>query len=161
MAYLQYQDRHHYQIPKRNGIYKNQDPPEVTCPYSAYYLAQVGGAMPVYRGARYQKGYGFGGVFAKMYRHATPLFTRGAKYLGKQALYAGKGIAQDVFSGQTLRTATRNQLKRTGQEFVNDAVQYMMPQDQSGSGSRKRKRVQKRKPPARKRRKMEHPDNIF
>ena len=158
-----YQEYYRNQV--REGMTNHRKPPSPeTCPYTEYYLNQQrGGSMPVFRGTRYQKGHGLGIVFAKLFRHATPLFKRGVSYVGKQALNSGRHIVQDVFAGSSLRTAARRQLKRVGDELVNDAVNYIAPEDQTGSGPRKRRRMnpprKKRKIPRRK--PQVHPDNIF
>ena len=158
--------REYYEDQVREGMTRNRKPvsPEV-CPYTEYYLNQQrGGSMPVFRGTRYQKGHGLGNVFAKLFRHATPLFRRGVSYVGKQALNSGRHIAQDVFAGSTLRTAARRQLKRVGEELVDDAVNYLAPPDQTGSGLRTRRRVippRKKRAIPRKKSRMIHADDIF
>jgi len=166
----QYRDPYqtYYEDQVREGMTRNRKlPSPEECMYTDYYLRQQqGGSMPVFRGTRYQKGHGLGNVFAKLFRHATPLFRRGVSYLGKQALNSGRHIVQDVFSGSTLRTAARRQLKRVGDELVDDAVNYITPEDQTGSGPRKRRRVnppRKKRASQSKRQKswVTHPDNIF
>src|SRR5712671_6941557 len=166
MAHYRDPYREYYEDQVREGMPRNRKsgPPEV-CPYTEYYLNQQrGGSMPIFRGTRYQKGHGLGNVFAKLFRHATPLFKRGVSYVGKQALNSGRHIVQDVFAGSTLRTAARRQLKLVGDELVDDAVNYIAPPDQTGSGSRKRRRVnppRKTRSSQSKRKKSEvtHPDN--
>ena len=45
---------------------------------------QRGGNFAGYRGARFQRGYGIGGIFKSIARYAIPLFKQGAKVVGKE-----------------------------------------------------------------------------
>ena len=47
---------------------------------------QRGGNIIGYRGVRFQRGYGIGGIFKSLARYAIPLFKQGAKVVGKRAL---------------------------------------------------------------------------
>jgi len=44
--------------------------------YEDYYTGQVGGNMPVFRGARYQRGHGLGNVVGGLFRCVTLPFLR-------------------------------------------------------------------------------------
>ena len=57
---------------------------------------QRGGNIAGYRGARFQRGYGIGGIFKGLARYAIPLFKQGAKVAGKRALQAATEVGQDV-----------------------------------------------------------------
>ena len=54
--------------------------------YDDYYARQVGGALPYFKGARVQRGHGFGNLFSGLLRTVVPLIRRGAAALGKRAL---------------------------------------------------------------------------
>jgi hypothetical protein len=75
-----------------------------------YYLRQKrGGNIAGYRGARFQRGYGLGGIFKSLARYAIPLFKQGPKVVGKRALQAATEVGQDVlevkdFAEQVART---------------------------------------------------------
>ena len=51
-----------------------------------YLRQQHGGNIVGFRGARIQRGYNIGGIFKSFARIAIPLFKRGAKSRGKQAV---------------------------------------------------------------------------
>ena len=61
---------------------------------------QRGGNIAGYRGARFQRGYGIGGIFKSLARYAIPLFKQGAKVVGKRALQAATEVGQDVLHGK-------------------------------------------------------------
>ena len=64
---------------------------------------QHGGNIAGYRGARFQRGYGIGGIFKSLARCAIPLFKQGAKVVGKRALKAATEVGQDVLQGKNVR----------------------------------------------------------
>ena len=41
----------------------------------------VGGSMPVFRGARMQRGYGLGGMLKCLFKSAMPIFQQGGKLI--------------------------------------------------------------------------------
>ncbi len=59
--------------------------------YEDYYAKQSGGEMPVFRGARYQRGHGLGNFFSGLKRVAIPLLKRGAEFLFAKIIQDGKG----------------------------------------------------------------------
>lgn len=71
--------------------------------YEDYYVRQVGDGLPVFVGARVQRGHGLGSLFGGLIRSAMPLIKRGALALGKGALKTGLGVAGDVLSGQSIK----------------------------------------------------------
>ena len=54
--------------------------------YEDYYTKQSGGDLPVFYGARTQKGHGIGSVLGDLFRRALPFLKSGAEIVGKQAL---------------------------------------------------------------------------
>ena len=82
-----------------------------TMNYDDYYAQQVGGALPYFAGARVQRGHGFGSFFGGLLRTVAPLIKRGALALGNRALKTGAQIADDVLSGQNIRTAAKRRTK--------------------------------------------------
>ena len=86
--------------------------------YEDYYVTQVGGGLPVFVGARVQRGHGLGSLFGGLIRSAMPLIKRGALALGKGALKTGLGVAGDVLSGQSIKSSAKRRLKETGKDMV-------------------------------------------
>jgi hypothetical protein len=99
--------------------------------------------MPVFIGARGQRGHGLGSMLSGFFRSAFPMIKRGLAAFGKHALKTGLEIANDVVAGDSFKESTKRRvpegIKRfaTSENFIN----------QSGSGRRriKRRRVTKTK----------------
>ena len=86
--------------------------------YNEYYARQAGGALPYFAGAQYQRGHGLGSLFGGLLRSAMPLIKRGALALGKGALKTGVRIADDVMSGQSIKSATKRRVANTGMNLM-------------------------------------------
>ena len=92
--------------------------------YNEYYACQAGGALPYYAGAQYQRGHGLGNLFGGLLRSAMPLIKsmplikRGAVALGRGALKTGVRTADDVMSGQSIKTATKRCLTDAGRSVM-------------------------------------------
>lgn len=108
-----------------------------------HYASQVGHGLPYYRGISYQKGYGLGGIFRRIFRAALPYIVRGTKTVGKEALVTGSRVMSDVLAGQDIKTAAKNRTKESGKNLAKKALSKM--QSMIGSGGYKRKRKTKKK----------------
>ena len=78
--------------------------------YNDYYARQAGGSLPYFAGAQYQRGHGLGSLFGGLLRSVMPLLKRGAVALGRGALKTGVRIADDVLSGQNIKTAAKRRV---------------------------------------------------
>ena len=78
------------------------------------------GTLPVFRGARTQRGYGLGSMLKGMLRSAVPFLKQGGKYLGKKALQTGLNVAQDVMNGKNVKRATTSNLKKLARNLQPD-----------------------------------------
>ena len=108
--------------------------------YDQYYVNQVGSGMPVYRGSPVlQRGYGLGGLLGGLFRRAMPLLKKGAAMVGKQVLRTGMDIADDVMSGQNIKTAAKRRVKAGGKQLGTDVLRRV----QTGKG---RGRIRMNKP---------------
>ena len=102
--------------------------------YEQYYLNQAGSGMPVYRGSTVlQRGYGLGGLLGGLFRSAMPILKKGAMAVGREALQSGIDIAQDVMSGQNVKTATKRRMKTAGRNMGRKALNKL----QKGRGAKK------------------------
>ncbi len=110
--------------------------------YDQYYLNQVGTGMPIYRGSPIlQRGYGLGGLLGGLFRKAVPLLKKGAAMVGKQALRTGLDIADDVMSGQNIKTAAKRRIKSGTKQLGSDVLRRV----QTGRGrGRPRKNAPRR-----------------
>jgi len=116
---------------------------------------QKGGEMVVFRGGRFQRGsgqqvgYGLGSFFSALKRIALPFLQKGAKSVGKAALNTGVNIAQDVLTGEDLKTSAKARVKQTARKLTDDAINTIT--SQTGNGSKrqaKAAKAKKRKPPS-------------
>ena len=119
--------------------------------YEDYYAKQSGGEMPVFMGARYQRGHGIGNFFARVKRFAIPLLKRGAMFLLPRLFKTGADIVDDVKSGSKVKDAFKSRVPGAAKEAARDAIKEASHAlfNQSGSGlhkrSIKRKKTAKRK----------------
>jgi len=120
--------------------------PYTCCPktFENHYAEQIGNGLPHYQGMAFQKGYGIGGFFAKLFRSAMPFLVRGAKTVGKEALRTGTLIANDVLSGETtFKESAKTRAKAAGKTLAKKALKKAS--DMIGNGRFKRKRKASRK----------------
>lgn len=136
-------------------------------PFTSYYLNQAGGGLgdgggaaedrigPVYRGgfSKGQRGSGFLSAAARgLWSFISPLFTSGARALGKEALNTGAKILTDAATndGVDLKDAAKRRLTEG-----RDALVAKM------SGQGRRKRVLKRRSVSKRKRKRRTKADIF
>lgn len=122
--------------------------------FDQYYAQQSGGGLPVFYGARMQRGHGIGNIFASIARFAMPIIRRIAPALGRKALQTGAQIAGDIAAGQSFKDATKTRIA----DVINEGINKFVPAEdgQSGSGirrGRKRPRKKQKKKKLTKRRK--------
>jgi hypothetical protein len=98
---------------------------------------QRGGNITWYRGARFQRGYGIGGIFKSLARYAIPLFKQGAKVVGKRALQAATEVGQDVLQGKNVRESVKTQGEKVVKDFAEQGARTFLRQ--TGHGSKRRR----------------------
>jgi len=108
--------------------------------YEDYYLKQSGSGMPVFQGARMQRGHGLGSILSGFFRSAWPLIQTGAKAFGKQVLRTGLQIANDVAEGHQFKESSKRRIPEGIKAFASSNDFNM----QSGSGRKRRKKPAKR-----------------
>lgn len=127
--------------------------------FEDYYTGQAGNGLAYYQGQPYQRGYGIGGWFKKLFRMALPFLARGAKTVGKEALRTGVEIAQDVMEGRQFAEAAEERSKAAGKKLAKKALQKADGMLGEGRGY-KRKRILKKRFISKKARKV-HGRDIF
>ena len=119
--------------------------------FKKYYEDQIGSGLPVFQGAKYQRGHGLGSIFKSFYRwispifkqHALPVLKQGATTLGEEAVRTAANIANDALSGKKLERAAVDRAKEAVESISNKANNFIK-QSQVGSGyKRKGKKVSK------------------
>jgi hypothetical protein len=108
--------------------------------YEDYYVQQSGNGMPVFQGARMQRGHGVGSFLSGLFRSAWPLIQTGAKAIGKQVLRTGLQIANDVADGGQLIDSAKRRVPEGIKAFTSSKDDNV----QSGGGRKRRKRTLKR-----------------
>jgi hypothetical protein len=116
--------------------------------YQDYYEKQTGSGLPVFNGAKHQKGYGLGNVFRSFYRwiapvfkvHAMPLLKDGAQAIGTEAVKTIANVANDTLDGDKFSESIRKRSK----EAINTLAEKAQYKLQKGEGyKRKNKRAKK------------------
>ena len=83
--------------------------------YESYYKNQI--QNPVFRGALYQRGHGFGDVFKKFFRWIVPIVKQHAgpiaSTVGKEALKSAINVANDSLEGKDFATSSKERLKES------------------------------------------------
>lgn len=105
--------------------------------FSNYYASQAKQNLPVFRGASYQRGFGFGNVFRRFFRWVVPILKENAlpviKNLGKETLKSAINVANDTLEGQDFKTSAKSHLKNS---LNNISKKY-------GAGTKRKKGVYK------------------
>ena len=100
--------------------------------YEDYYTRQSGGEVPVFYGARTQRGHGLGSILGGLFRRALPFVSSGAKILGQQAT----NVISDMIDGKSFQDSAKSRLKEDIKTFITSNP--VIPQ--SGSGVRRKRR---------------------
>ena len=99
-----------------------------------YYTRQSGGEVPVFYGARTQRGHDLASILGGLFRRAMPFLSSGAKILGQQAM----NVASDMIDGKSFQDLAKSRLKEGIKTFV--ASNPIIPQ--SGSEVRRKRHRQ-------------------
>ena len=96
--------------------------------------------MPVYVGARFQRGHGLGSILSGLFRRVLPFFRNNAKNFATNLLQTGAEVVGDVFDNnkkisESLKERLPQGIKRTVQNL----------EFQSGSGLGRRKKCKRLK----------------
>ncbi|GFT50324.1 uncharacterized protein F54H12.2 [Trichonephila clavipes] len=89
--------------------------------FEDYYISQTGNGLPYYAGQSFQKGYGIGGWFKRLFRTALPFLKSGAKSVGKEVLKTSTQIANDMLEGQSFPESARQRTNETGKKLIKKA----------------------------------------
>ncbi|GFT14918.1 uncharacterized protein TNCV_3483661 [Trichonephila clavipes] len=111
--------------------------------FEDHYTNHIGSGVPYYEGVSFQKGYGLGGIFRRLFRAALPFLVKGGKAVGKEALRTGTRVVSDVLSGENFKIAARKRSEEAGRGMARKAVEHV--QSMIGRGKYKRKRKKQKK----------------
>jgi len=119
--------------------------------YENYYKRQVGGELPVFRGAKYQRGHGLGSVIGGLFRRVVlpflqrsakdivPFLKQNRKTILTNALKTGMEVADDVLEGKNLKEAAKKRVL-SGIKRTAGSMNW-----QTGSGRRRKRQRGTRK----------------
>lgn len=79
----------------------------------------------VFKGNRYQRGFGLGSIFSSIFRAATPLVKSGMKYLGREAIKTGLNTVDDIIEGKNAKQALRDRIHLSKENMQKDAKKYI------------------------------------
>ncbi|GIY56170.1 uncharacterized protein CDAR_283341 [Caerostris darwini] len=127
--------------------------------FEELYTNQSGSGIPHYEGISFQRGYGLGGVFRRLFRAALPFLVRGGKVVGKEAPVTGTKVINGVLSGKDLETAAKSRSKEAGKSLVHKAINRV--QSMIGQGVYKRKRKNRKRVISSKTRKVSELDILI
>ena len=105
-------------------------------PYNAYYLAQAGGSLHVYRGRAYQHGHGLGSFFSGLLRSALPLFKSGARAIGREVVRTGANVLGDIADNRNVKESFKARLGEAGNSLTRRAGDTLHAMAGSGLGNR-------------------------
>ena len=125
--------------------------PYVCCTknFEDHYLG-VGSGLAHYQGVNFQKGYGLGGFFRRMFRAALPFLVRGGQTLGKEVIRTGTQVVSDVLEGQNLKESAKKRSQDAGKSIARKTIDTLQGMVGKGKYKRRRKK-QKRVIPSKKR----------
>lgn len=87
-----------------------------------YFIQQQrGGALPVYVGARHQRGHGLGNILAGGLRYVTPIL----KHVGRSALTKVPYIVTQTLGGKPLKDTLKNVAVSEGKKLIGNALVRM------------------------------------
>lgn len=81
--------------------------------------------IPIFTGARYQRGHGIGNIFSGLLKAAIPIVKKGALSLGKTALQTGVNIAKESLAGKDIRSSINDNLQIAGTDILNKSTKYL------------------------------------
>ena len=103
--------------------------------YEDYYTNQSGHGMPVFAGARYQRGHGLGSILSGLFRRIIiPFFRANGRTIASKAIKTGLEVADDVAQGKSLKESAKRRIPKGIKEAA-EKINW-----QTGSGTSKSKR---------------------
>jgi hypothetical protein len=128
------------------------------CALDNYYQRQTGGGDLYFKGATHQRGHGLGGLFAKLFRAAVPVFKntvspmlkKGAKAVAREALKTGVGVASDLLDGGSLQQSVGRRGQGAARRLMKKGASRMEamlaePSRRRGPAAKRRKTIKGRK----------------
>ena len=109
--------------------------------YEDYFTNQVGHGLPVFTGSRNYNGYGLGSILAGIGRAVVPLLRSSGKAILSETAKTGMRVAQDVLSGQNIRSSIKQRAGQAGKNLLNRAIAGVKRSRGEGGGGSPSKRI--------------------
>jgi hypothetical protein len=79
----------------------------------------------VFQGTKYQRGYGFGNIFKKLYKWIVPIFEQKAvpvlKTVGKTLIKGTSNFAEDAINGKNIKDSAKRRFEESLDELSDKA----------------------------------------
>ena len=106
--------------------------------YEDYYTNQSGHGMPVFAGARYQRGHGLGSILSGVFRRIIlPFFKANGRTIASKAIKTGLEVADDVAQGKSFKESAKRRIPKG----IKEAAENINWQTGSGTWKSKRRGV--------------------
>lgn len=103
--------------------------------YENFFCQQAGHGLPVFIGARSQRGRGLGSFLSGIGRMILPIFKTGGKALLREGALTGLQVARDALDGRNVKDSFKEHARDAGKRLLHGAVDHLAG-NQSGSGLR-------------------------
>jgi hypothetical protein len=131
----------------RNFTHVGRDHDEEEKAYENYYINQCGHGMPVFYGAKSQRGHGIGAVLGGLWRTVFPILKKVAPVIGRTVLNTGakiaRDVARDVADGRSFGESAKAHVLEAVENGINKIAS--VGETQSGSGIHRRPATKRKK----------------
>jgi len=105
--------------------------------YEDYYTSQTGNGMPIFVGARHQRGHGLGSMLSGLFRRIIlPFFKANGRMMATKAIKTGLRVADDVAQGESFKESAKRRIP----EGIKATARKIKWQTGSGPSKGKRRR---------------------
>ncbi|GFY13672.1 uncharacterized protein TNCV_4960421 [Trichonephila clavipes] len=118
----QYYDRPQYLLLVRHSFQTIQSELRLNSgDFVPFERGQIGSCLTHCKGINFQKVYGIGGIFRRLFRAALPFLVKGGKTIGKEVLMTGSRVASDVLSGENFKEAVKTRSRENGKKISSES----------------------------------------
>ncbi|GFX63327.1 uncharacterized protein TNCV_3619301 [Trichonephila clavipes] len=120
---IQYYDRPQYLPLVRHSIQTIQSELRLNSgDFVPFERDQICSCLTDYKGINFQKGYGIGGTFCRLFRAALPFIVKEGKTIGKEVLMTESRVASDVLSGENFKEDIKTRSRESGKKLAQKAI---------------------------------------
>ena len=93
---------------------------------------QSGHGLDAFQGLPYQRGYGLGSFFGRLFRSILPIMKSAGKSVGKEALSMGANVLGDVVRGKDLGQAAKEHGRKAAANLMDKASNQLRTKQSGG-----------------------------